>query len=577
MAALVVGLLLAACLSWRTPSPERLAWTAALAALSLFCWFTAYAQAAGLWRSTTVLATALALALGVLVWCGAAVDKAVMLCLSLGLALVVGEAALESRRAGQPVDAADSDLIRQFRQGQALRHEMPIPDRAFPFPKDVWVRGRSHVDPDLMYILEPHGLLKQYYPDNPRGYFYEESGPEWAMRQHWDTPGDRSYFLTPLSADGRSVRVHFRTPYRPREYNPQVAWGRFAVRMGQRLGATLRCRSDKPRRVFAVWVGAVDPWPKLAAEGSFEVAAEWREQALNSVATADHDQAHLVLAFSPDEAPLDLADVQITVGDQPATLKPLPDLYRHYVSYSMNSQGHRDHEYVIPRPEQVFRIVCLGDSFTFGQGVHSHHVVSAVLAARLNEQADALGDDTRFEAINCGTCGYATREERFAYERICRPYGAQLVLVLMVLNDDINSRDEQSQLAKQGQGFEVLEAVRQAAKSSQRDFTKSLAELKALNQSCQADGAKLVVAVYRHEPLSEASDWNNLIKTVQPGLAELDIPFIDLGESILAKGNYNDLRVYPGGDAHPSPLAHAAAAEALETFLRGRGLVPLAP
>lgn len=584
LATVVVALLVAAQQAWRSPRGGRIASTAALLLASLVCWMTvlgAISRHSQLLAFGTLLATALAALLGGLTWSGLAASKALMLCASLGLALFAAEVTLEVSRQMQaarietPATAGDRAVRALQRQPQP---QVPVPDREFPFPIDEWVRGRSWPDDDLLYILEPHGLFKQYYPDNPRGYFYEESDAEWAMRQHWGTPGDRSYFLTPLDDRDASVRVHFRTPYRPREYHPQVSWGQFPVRAGQRLVATLRCRSDRPRYLNALWIGSSAPWPRVAPETGFNIGSEWQEVSAEATIEQDHDRAALLLVIPPDDPPVEIAVLQLTVDGQPVSPRPVPNLYRSYVAYALNSRGHRDREYEVPRPENVFRIVCLGDSFTFGQGVHAQDTVSSVLAARLNEQTEAAGQFTRYEAVNCGASGYSTHEERMSYERQGRAYQPQVAVVLMVLNDDVNSRDEQTQLAAAQQGLEVVRALRNAAGAgTRRDFSKSLAELRELNKACQADGAKLVVAVFRHEPIVAGGDWDRLIKTVQPGLAEDQIPYVDLGDAIVAKASFDDLRVYPGGDPHPSAVAHAAAAEALEKYLRAQRLIPLPP
>lgn len=584
MAAVTGGLVWAIARVWRGNS--NTAFAAATLAVSLACWTAVLAATPPQHRLLELgvgLSAVLALALGGLVWRGVSADKALALYASLGTVLLAVEAvrapSLEARRrAASARSAAQADggagALAHGRRGS----DVPVPERDFPFPIDEWVRGRSWPDEDLVYTLEPGGMFKQYYPDNPRGYFYEESAAEWAMRQHWQAQGDRTYFLTPLADDGSGVQVHFRTPHQPREYHPQVSWGRFAVRAGQELAATFRCRTALPRRINVLWQGAHEPWRNVAPDTGVDAGAEWQEFTVRGRADADESSAVLMWVVPPLDAPVDLTDVRVTIDGQPVQPAAVPKLYRHYVSHSMNSRGQRDREYDVPRPDGVFRIVCLGDSYTFGQGVHRQDLLTTVLAQRLNEQADALGDATRYEVINCGACGYGTREERILYERVCRQYQPQLVLTLVVQNDDINCREEQQQLVEAQGRFEVLRALREAASShSQRDFTRSLVELRTLQAACQSDGAKLAVAVFRHEPVSAGGDWDKLLKVLGPGLEAEKIPWVDLGDALLNRWSFNDMRVYPGGDGHPNELAHRTAAELLENFLRQQRLVPLPP
>jgi hypothetical protein len=66
-----------------------------------------------------------------------------------------------------------------------------------------------------------------------------------------------------------------------------------------------------------------------------------------------------------------------------------------------------------PRPE---RIVCLGDSVTFGDGIGPGKAYPQVLDALLRERG------YRAEVFNLALPGWSTRQERIAYERIARAY-----------------------------------------------------------------------------------------------------------------------------------------------------------
>src|SRR5262249_11129127 len=55
------------------------------------------------------------------------------------------------------------------------------------------------------------------------------------------------------------------------------------------------------------------------------------------------------------------------------------------VVYRINSHGLRDDEIRLPKPPHVFRILLLGDSFTFGVGVELHETFTKQLGALLNQ------------------------------------------------------------------------------------------------------------------------------------------------------------------------------------------------
>jgi hypothetical protein len=72
-----------------------------------------------------------------------------------------------------------------------------------------------------------------------------------------------------------------------------------------------------------------------------------------------------------------------------------------------NSQGFRDREHSLEKPEGVFRMLVLGDSITQGLGVRDDEAVfTSVLERELNERSDG-----RFEVLNFGVSGYNTQQE----------------------------------------------------------------------------------------------------------------------------------------------------------------------
>lgn len=71
-----------------------------------------------------------------------------------------------------------------------------------------------------------------------------------------------------------------------------------------------------------------------------------------------------------------------------------------------NSQGLRDHEYSPEKASDTFRILTLGDSFTFGYGVETEETYAKVLEKLLNRRAEL-----KYEVLNGGVIGYNTFHE----------------------------------------------------------------------------------------------------------------------------------------------------------------------
>ena len=83
----------------------------------------------------------------------------------------------------------------------------------------------------------------------------------------------------------------------------------------------------------------------------------------------------------------------------------------------INSRGLRNPETPYEKPEGVYRILALGDSWTFGFRMNEPDAYPRQLERVLNERAATRGDTRRFEVINAGVIGYSTDQEA-AYLRV---------------------------------------------------------------------------------------------------------------------------------------------------------------
>jgi len=97
-----------------------------------------------------------------------------------------------------------------------------------------------------------------------------------------------------------------------------------------------------------------------------------------------------------------------------------------------NSRGHRDAEVDVPKPEGVFRILMIGDSFTVGANVEQEDAYPQQLERLLNDTSEA-----RVEVVNSGVGGWSP----FQYAEYLNHYGAEfepdLVVVGVFVGNDI--------------------------------------------------------------------------------------------------------------------------------------------
>jgi lysophospholipase L1-like esterase len=109
-----------------------------------------------------------------------------------------------------------------------------------------------------------------------------------------------------------------------------------------------------------------------------------------------------------------------------------PGLYD--VRVRCNSQGLRDHEHVQQKPAGVRRILCVGDSYVWGQGVENEQTVAALLEHELPGT----------ETINLGVAGYSAVQELVRLETDGLDYQPDWTVVFFCDNDldsDFETKD----------------------------------------------------------------------------------------------------------------------------------------
>ncbi len=97
----------------------------------------------------------------------------------------------------------------------------------------------------------------------------------------------------------------------------------------------------------------------------------------------------------------------------------------------INSQGFRDSEYAIEKPENVYRIIVFGDSFTFGLGVENNETYPEQLEILLNRE-----NEKKFEVLNFGFYGHTLIKEVAYLEAKALNYSPDLIIIGITLAND---------------------------------------------------------------------------------------------------------------------------------------------
>ncbi len=100
--------------------------------------------------------------------------------------------------------------------------------------------------------------------------------------------------------------------------------------------------------------------------------------------------------------------------------------------FKINSHGIRDREYSIPKPKNVFRIIILGDSVTFGTEYPIEQTYAKILEQKLNSNPNS---SVKYEVLNAGVCAYNAIQKFILLKNRLLDYKPDLV-IFQFINDD---------------------------------------------------------------------------------------------------------------------------------------------
>jgi hypothetical protein len=285
------------------------------------------------------------------------------------------------------------------------------------------------------------------------------------------------------------------------------------------------------------------------------------------------------------------------------------------VEHTTNQLGFRGPEFAVSRqggrlvatkPAGTVRMVFLGDSFTFGEGVRDEDTYPARTAALL--QREHPSGSPRFEACNLGVCSYNTTQELALLEDLGLKLLPDCVVLGYVLNDaepplfepdpSTKSFRRASRAVEGGAGDPVppdrllyqlrsarlvwqLAADRERSlrtvaryhalyKDGSPGWQESRRALRQIILRCHEAGIPCYVLLFPilYE-LSDAYPFQAIHKKIRAEVEGLNATFIDLLPRL--KGQRADtLWVHPA-DQHPNEQVQRIAAEELAAALATRG------
>lgn len=254
------------------------------------------------------------------------------------------------------------------------------------------------------------------------------------------------------------------------------------------------------------------------------------------------------------------------------------------------------------KKEGRFRIVVVGDSFTWGAGVHGEDAYPDRLEIRLN----ALDRRRRFEVVNFSRPGWNTVQAFKGTWRRLRRLEPDLLILGYVLNDaepsDWSERMERRRVKLRREPapgvsawlhghsllyktlWDRLENTRQRraftsvffqhySGASWEECREGLASFERWSAERGIPFLLVVFPIFDSQ-IDESYPYHELHELVIATAEELGIRTFDLREAYRGV-DARRLAVTPFTDAHPNELAHRLAADALVDYLEETGLAPI--
>jgi hypothetical protein len=254
------------------------------------------------------------------------------------------------------------------------------------------------------------------------------------------------------------------------------------------------------------------------------------------------------------------------------------------VHYRLNSWGYRDVEHPREKPPGVFRIVVIGDSFTFAEGMPFEKIYPRLLAA-------SLGLSREVEVVNLGMPGEDTEAELRTYVEVARPLRPDAVILQWNTNDFPNPAISEAHEKLIGAQYKEIfkeekryrwshivhffwtrlrmKAVGKSLESLTVEQVQSAVEpfdaLRRFRDEVEADGARLYVLIFPEIVRLDDYPYANVIQSLNAFCQAQGMKCIDLLPA-LARHRDRDLWAHES-DHHPNSLAHRVAFEELLAFL----------
>lgn len=209
---------------------------------------------------------------------------------------------------------------------------------------------------------------------------------------------------------------------------------------------------------------------------------------------------------------------------------------------------------VRPKIPGVFRILCVGDSLTYGHGVH----FDETLPAKLEENLNSALWGTRVEVLNESNCGFSFFDEKAFIDVRGKYHEPDLLVVILCSNDSelFHAEIEYTDHLK-----ENWDAQGEIFPFFKKSFSGFCEEVNSVD-------LKTIVAYYDLTNSEVEKKYSSQLSNL---CDENGMKFVEL--SSVFKGMDMDSLTVNEADRHPSALAHEIASKELAREILGSELI----
>jgi HEAT repeat protein len=207
----------------------------------------------------------------------------------------------------------------------------------------------------------------------------------------------------------------------------------------------------------------------------------------------------------------------------------------------LNRDGLPDRRHASEKPEGVFRLAVLGDSVTAGTPFKPEESFPVQLQSLYDERTPWV------EVFSAALWGWSTRQERYAFERIVRGYGPDVVLLAVCLNDMEELQNNLARppallgwlhrrsalvrrvVAADARSIRQVQELLTDSKNARRAYERFFGELERLHAEVErSPGARLVVMLLPMQAQAAGESGSRLPQQqVAAFCARLGLPFLD--------------------------------------------------